>query len=66
VVALGFIRRCDLGNGREGGVGVARDGAAQAGKEPIGGHVPLVTKSVRPPVGHVKGLYYSRRGAAHK
>jgi len=66
VVALGFIRRCGLGNGREGGVWVARKGAAQAGKEAVGGHIPLVTESVGPPVGHVKALYYSRRGAAHK
>ena len=66
MVALGFIRRCGLGIRREGGVRVARKGAAQAGKEPIGGHIPLITETVRPPVGHIKALYHSRRGTAHK
>jgi len=66
VVAPEFNDPRGLGGRRQAGVGVAREGAAQAGKETVSGVVPLVTESVRPAVGHVKALDHFRRGAARK
>src|ERR1700742_4730567 len=63
VVAAGFNRLRGLGGRRQGGIGVTRNRASEAGEETASGVVPVVTESVRPAVGHVKALDHSRRGA---